>query len=320
MGSLYSRGNAGRKESRLSAPALYRRAHPRYPPFVPEDYAADFIRELLKGRPLTEIELIELGERDIGETYVYIRLRGGDDLRLACTPDEAPELLARVKGWRAAPATFPARALPSLRPWAVPLGWAAFAVLSLAAAWRGFDFWLVEGLAGVDHLPIGLIAALAVFTLFWLTVSHNPLRTRYYLMAFPLIYALALVFVSAGKSLNAGLSTPRTISVCGRIISVEDASFTAYFNRGKGRGTSAVPISMLRILVKDDRAGAVHRIDVPGRVAEREGLDVGKTWTDRFYEGAFGWRYRVLRGGGWEAQEFQPAVSSSPCPAGAPPT
>jgi hypothetical protein len=282
---------------------------------VAKDYAAQFIRELLKGRPLSDIDLIELSERDINEPYVYIRVKGGDDLRLACSVDDAPELLARVKGWRERPTTFPAPEPFPVAEYAVPLGWAAFAALILWTAWVGArDYWMVHGLSGVDHLPGGLIAALTVFTLFWLTVSLNPLKFRYYFMASPLILGMAFVFVSAGKALNAGLGAPREIAVCGRVIAVDDASFTAVFPRGRMRGNSEVPIPRRHISVQDERTGAIHRLEVPGWVAERMGLTVGMTWNDRYHEGAFGWRYRRVDGKGWDGQEFAPTATNEPCP------
>lgn len=274
-----------------------------------KDYAAHFLRELLKGRPLTDIELIELRERDISEPLVFVRLKSGEELRLACSVEDAPELLARVKGWRDRPETFPAPEAFPLAGYAIPLGWAAFAALTLWTAWVGArDYWMVHGMSGVRHLPGGLIAALAAFTLFWLTVSLNPLKFRYYLMASPLILGMAFVFVSAGKALNAGLGAPRTIALCGRITAVEDASFTIQTERAD------IPVSMRRIIVRDELTGASHRLDVPGEVAARLGLTEGMTWNDRFFEGAFGWRYRRFDGKGWDGQEFAPSASREPCP------
>jgi len=250
-------------------------------------------------------------ERDINEPFIYLEHRDGRELRIACSVEDAPGTFSLIKGWIARPATFPAPppALTGAVLW--PLFWAAFALASLAAAWAGVSgYSSVVGWAYTSHFFGGMTLSLAVLTAVCLTVSLNPLRLGDYLLASPLLIAMTLVFTSAGMYVNARFGARERIEVRGRVVAMDDDSFTAYFSRGKGRGLNAVPISLWRISVQNEADGKIHRIEVPGWVASRDKLSVGCQWEDRYYRGALGWTYRIgPKTAGWDGFDFVPRVT-----------
>lgn len=269
------------------------------------------IREFIEGASLRDIVECRLAYRDIAEPFIYLRLRDGRELRLACSEDEAQRDLALVKGWIARPETFPAPPPPLSAAAVIRLFWAAFALLLVSAAWEGArTYWLVLGWAFTRHFVAGMFLSAAAFTAFWLTVSENPLRVRDYFLAAPLLLLMTAAFTSAGKSLNAALGSQTAVETRGRVVGMEDASFTAYFSRGKARGLNPVRISRWHIVVQDERTGISRRVEVPGWFADREKLTLGSTWEDRWYRGGLGWEYRKGRvGAGWDGLDFVPRVS-----------
>jgi hypothetical protein len=276
-------------------------------------HTAQFIREFIGKASIRDIIVCDLRERDINEPFVYCKLKDGRELRLACSVDDAAALLARVKGWIARPETFPASApgMDAAVLW--PVFWAAFALLSIVAAWHGTkSYWLVAGWAYTSHGLGGMALSAIVFTAFWLTVASNPIRLRDYLMSAPLLIAMTFIFTAAGKTVNAKVGAQEIVEVRGRIVAMDDASFTAYFTRGKGSGFSKTPIARWFITVKNERGGHAHRIEVPGRIATRDGLSNGMIWEDRFYRGSLGWLYRKGANKGWDEMDFVPRAANPP--------
>ncbi|MDX6770338.1 MAG: hypothetical protein SF051_12460 [Elusimicrobiota bacterium] len=269
------------------------------------------VRELTAGGSLSDIRVCELRQRDTDAFYVYLEHRNGKEVRIACPTDEAPAALACIRGWLARPETFPPPPprMSSNAAWAIV--WATFAVASVYAAWAGVrDFSSVVGWAYTDHFFGGFALSLVVFIAFWHTVAINPMGCLNLLLATPLLIFMTMVFTSAGMTVNARLGRQEVIAVRGRVIAMDDASFTAYLSGGKGRRMNAVPISRWRLTVQNEADGTTHLIEVPGWVASREKLAVGFTWEDRFYRGALGWRYR--RGNwtaGWDGFNFVPRAT-----------
>ena len=271
-----------------------------------EDLYHRVIRPFVGRGGVRDIEKVEVRARDADCWLVFLRTRQGSETRIAAESEaDARVMAAQIESWRRQPASVPPpRAVLSRRGGAA-LAWLVFLIVAVGLAIDGALSWsLVSGWVVTRHFLPALAASAIVVTALVASVGAPGSRHPFQWGVLPLCLFLAVLFASAGKSVNARVGVPQPIEVEGPIVAFDGEAWDI-----RATQRTRIQADLVVMQVEDTRTRKRYEIEVPAWVAEREGIRLGAVWRDRFHRGAFGWLYR--EGTVWDERAFRPGIAGA---------